>query len=52
MGVVEKGNTIYIAANTLTENKVTVEWSQNLSKKSQEYYTVPFTNKSKGMGIL
>lgn len=48
MGVVEKGNTIYIPASTLTENKVTVEWQQNLSKKSQEYYSVAFFNKSKG----
>ncbi len=48
MGVVEKGNTIYVPADKLTENKVTVEWQQNLSKKSQEYYSVPFFNKSQG----
>jgi hypothetical protein len=48
MGVVEKGDTIYIPANTITEHKVKVEWQQNLAHKTQEYYSVPFFNKTQG----
>ncbi len=52
MGVVEKGNKIYVPASGLTENKVTVEWQQNFSKKSQEYYSIPFYNKDQGTPYL
>ncbi|EHK97521.1 hypothetical protein GLAREA_12021 [Glarea lozoyensis ATCC 20868] len=48
MGVVEKGDTIYIPANTITEHKVKVEWQQNLAHKTQDYYSVPFFNKTQG----
>ncbi|KXH50059.1 hypothetical protein CSIM01_07317 [Colletotrichum simmondsii] len=48
MGVVEKGNKIFISASEIDKNKVTVEWQQNFKQRSQEYYTVPFINKSQG----
>ncbi|KAK1658843.1 hypothetical protein BDP55DRAFT_373145 [Colletotrichum godetiae] len=46
MGVVEKGNKIFVSASEIDKNKVTVEWQQNFKQRSQEYYTVPFINKS------
>lgn len=48
MGVVEKGNKIYVQANQLTSTEVTVEWQQNFSQKSRQYYSVPFINKDQG----
>ncbi|KAI8623565.1 hypothetical protein F5Y19DRAFT_458319 [Xylariaceae sp. FL1651] len=48
MGVVEKGNVIYIPADKLTSNEVTVEWQQSLSNKTAQYYSVPFFNKTQG----
>ncbi|KAK1457175.1 hypothetical protein CCUS01_01642 [Colletotrichum cuscutae] len=48
MGVVEKGNKIFVSASEIDKNKVTVEWQQNTKQRSQEYYTVPFFNKSQG----
>ncbi|KAF4954276.1 hypothetical protein FSARC_12186 [Fusarium sarcochroum] len=46
--VVEKGNKIYIPADKLTATEVKVEWSQNLSSRSEQYYSVPFFNKDQG----
>lgn len=51
MGVVEKGNKIFVSASEIDKNKVTVEWQQNFKQRSQEYYTVPFINKSQGLLI-
>ncbi|KAK1638926.1 hypothetical protein BDP81DRAFT_315131 [Colletotrichum phormii] len=48
MGVVEKGNKIFVSASEIDKNKVTVELQQNFKQRSQEYYTVPFINKSQG----
>ena len=46
--VVEKGDKIFVPTNQLTSTEITVQWNQNLSSKSQQYYSVPFFNKDKG----
>ncbi|KAJ3543299.1 hypothetical protein NM208_g3649 [Fusarium decemcellulare] len=46
--VVEKGNKIFIPADQLTATEVKVEWQQNFSKRSEQYYSVPFFNKDQG----
>lgn len=51
MGIIEKGNTIFIPAPNLIEKTITVEWSQNFQHRSQEYYIVPCYNKSKGITL-
>ncbi|KAF5667072.1 hypothetical protein FHETE_5775 [Fusarium heterosporum] len=46
--VVEKGNKIFIPTAQLTATEVKVEWSQSFSKRSEQYYSVPFFNKDQG----
>lgn len=48
MGIVQKGDKIHVPASELLGTKVTVEWQQNLGKRSQDYYSVTFVNKSQG----
>ncbi|KAK5952286.1 hypothetical protein OHC33_006759 [Knufia fluminis] len=48
MGVVEKGNKIFVPADKLTATEVTVQWQQNFSQRQQQYYSVPFYNKDLG----
>lgn len=48
MGVVEKGNKIFIVADELTRNEITVEWQQALRQRKEPYYSVEFTNKDQG----
>ncbi|KAI8192963.1 hypothetical protein KHU50_012946 [Colletotrichum sp. SAR 10_65] len=47
--VVEKGNRIHVPASEITNKKVTVEWQQSLKMHSQDYYSVPFFNKTKSI---
>ena len=44
---VEKGNKIFIAEGDIAANPATVNWQQNLSQKSDNYYMAVFTNKDK-----
>lgn len=46
---VEKGNKIFIAEGDIAANPATVNWQQNLSQKSDNYYMAVFTNKDKSI---
>lgn len=52
MGVVEKGNKIFIVADQLTSNEITVEWQQNLRARKEPYYSVEFTNKDQSTYLV
>ncbi|KAI1324266.1 hypothetical protein F5Y16DRAFT_402551 [Xylariaceae sp. FL0255] len=46
---VQKGNTIFVPANTLSqEHTVTIHWSQSRKDRSETYYVSKFTNKAGG----
>lgn len=54
MGV-EKGNKVFIPADTLSEaggRKVAVKWSQSFKDRSEDYYVSKYTNKSGSRSIV
>ncbi|KAK5047537.1 hypothetical protein LTR84_006634 [Exophiala bonariae] len=46
--VVGRGDSIYIAAQSLGDKKIKVSWSQNLGQKSADYYAAKYTVKNGG----
>ena len=48
MGVVQKGNKIFVPAGELINTEITVKWKQGFKDRIADYYSVPFYNKDQG----